>query len=67
VAAVPQNCWCVCSISMFLRRRKKIYSWLKRRSSSVARENKSFGYLKSAVFWDITQCGPCRNRHFGGT
>jgi hypothetical protein len=23
--------------------------------------------LKNAVFWDVTPCGPCKNRRFGGT
>jgi hypothetical protein len=22
-------------------------------------------YLKNAVFWDVTPCGSCKNRHFG--
>jgi hypothetical protein len=21
--------------------------------------------MKNAVFWDVTPCGPCKNRHFG--
>jgi hypothetical protein len=23
--------------------------------------------LKNGVFWDVTPCGPCNNRRFGGT
>jgi hypothetical protein len=23
--------------------------------------------IKNTVFWDVTQCGSCKNRHFGGT
>jgi hypothetical protein len=23
--------------------------------------------MKNAVFWDVTQCGSCKNRYFGGT
>jgi hypothetical protein len=23
--------------------------------------------MKNAVFWDVTSCGSCKNRHFGGT
>jgi hypothetical protein len=23
--------------------------------------------MKNAVFWDVTPCGSCKNRHFGGT
>jgi hypothetical protein len=23
--------------------------------------------MKNAVFWDVTQCGSCKNRSFGGT
>jgi hypothetical protein len=23
--------------------------------------------MKNAVFWDVTQCGPCKNRRIGGT
>jgi hypothetical protein len=23
--------------------------------------------IKNAVFWDVTPCGPCKNRRFGGT
>jgi hypothetical protein len=23
--------------------------------------------LKNGVFWDVTPCGSCKNRHFGGT
>jgi hypothetical protein len=23
--------------------------------------------VKNAVFWDVTQCGFCKNRFFGGT
>jgi hypothetical protein len=22
--------------------------------------------MKNAVFWDVTPCGPCKNRRFGG-
>jgi hypothetical protein len=21
--------------------------------------------MKNALFWDVTQCGSCKNRHFG--
>jgi hypothetical protein len=24
-------------------------------------------YEKNGVFWDVTLCGPCKNRRFGGT
>jgi hypothetical protein len=24
-------------------------------------------FLKNAVFWDVTPCGSCKNRRFGGT
>jgi hypothetical protein len=23
--------------------------------------------MKNVVFWDVTQCGSCKNRRFGGT
>jgi hypothetical protein len=23
--------------------------------------------MKNAVFWDVTTCGSCKNRHLGGT
>jgi hypothetical protein len=23
--------------------------------------------MKNGVFWDVTLCGSCKNRHFGGT
>jgi hypothetical protein len=23
--------------------------------------------MKNAVFWEVTQCGSCKNRRFGGT
>jgi hypothetical protein len=23
--------------------------------------------MKSGVFWDVTPCGPCKNRRFGAT
>jgi hypothetical protein len=23
--------------------------------------------MKNGVFWDVTLCGSCNNRHFGGT
>jgi hypothetical protein len=23
--------------------------------------------VKNAVFWDVTPCGSCKSRHFGGT
>jgi hypothetical protein len=23
--------------------------------------------MKNAVFWDVTLCGSCKNRRFGGT
>jgi hypothetical protein len=23
--------------------------------------------MKNGVIWDVTPCGPCKNRHFGGT
>jgi hypothetical protein len=23
--------------------------------------------MKNGVFWDVTQCGSCKNRRFGGT
>jgi hypothetical protein len=23
--------------------------------------------MKKGVFWDVTQCGPCKNRRIGGT
>jgi hypothetical protein len=23
--------------------------------------------MKNAVFWDVTPCGPCKNRRFAGT
>jgi hypothetical protein len=23
--------------------------------------------MKNAVFWDVTPCGSCKNRYFGGT
>jgi hypothetical protein len=22
--------------------------------------------MKNCIFWDVTSCGPCQNRHFGG-
>jgi hypothetical protein len=25
------------------------------------------GELKKGVFWDVTPCGSCKNRRFGGT
>jgi hypothetical protein len=27
----------------------------------------SITQLKNGVFWDVTPCGSCKNRHFGGT
>jgi hypothetical protein len=24
-------------------------------------------YIKNGVFWDVTPCGSCKNRRFGGT
>jgi hypothetical protein len=27
----------------------------------------TFRYMKNGVFWDVTPCGSCRNRRFGGT
>jgi hypothetical protein len=24
-------------------------------------------YIENAVFWDVTPCGSCKNRRFGGT
>jgi hypothetical protein len=24
-------------------------------------------YISDAVFWDVTRCGSCKARHFGGT
>jgi hypothetical protein len=30
-------------------------------------KGRSFRVLKNAVFWDVTPCGSCRNRRFGGT
>jgi hypothetical protein len=27
----------------------------------------SLQYKKNAIFWDVTPCGPCKNRRFGGT
>jgi hypothetical protein len=29
--------------------------------------NNLYVYLKNAVFWDVTPCGFCKNRRFGGT
>jgi hypothetical protein len=26
-----------------------------------------YSILKNGVFWDVTLCGPCKNRRFGGT
>jgi hypothetical protein len=23
--------------------------------------------LKNSIFWEVTQCGSCKNRRFGGT
>jgi hypothetical protein len=23
--------------------------------------------MRNAIFWDVTPCGSCKNRHFGGT
>jgi hypothetical protein len=25
-----------------------------------------YNFLKNAVFWDVTPCGSCKNRRFGG-
>jgi hypothetical protein len=33
---------------------------------SHRRENLK-SYMKNAFFWDITSCGSCKTRHFGGT
>jgi hypothetical protein len=27
----------------------------------------NYGPLKNGVFWDVTPCGFCKNRRFGGT
>jgi hypothetical protein len=29
--------------------------------------HRSVGTLKNAVFWDVTPCGSCKSRRFGGT
>jgi hypothetical protein len=28
---------------------------------------KTYKYTKNGVFWDVTLCGNCKNRRFGGT
>jgi hypothetical protein len=44
------------------------------RSSSAASEYRSGRFeaftavtMKNNVFWDVTPCGSCKNRRFGGT
>jgi hypothetical protein len=27
----------------------------------------AFSFVKNSVFWDVTPCGSCKNRRFGGT
>jgi hypothetical protein len=34
---------------------------------SAPRKGKEGILLKNGVFWDISQCGSCKNWHFGGT
>jgi hypothetical protein len=29
------------------------------------KDNK-YSYLKNGIFWDVTPCGSCKNRRFGG-
>jgi hypothetical protein len=34
---------------------------------SVFGTNIEQSFIKNGVFWDVTPCGPCKNRRFGGT
>jgi hypothetical protein len=36
-------------------------------SNSVRFEVSTLVTMKNAIFWDVTPCGPSKNRHFGGT
>jgi hypothetical protein len=31
------------------------------------RKSAKYSFLKNGVFWDVTLCGNCKNRNFGGT
>jgi hypothetical protein len=33
----------------------------------IKHSNQQAGNMKNGVFWDITPCGSCKNRRFGGT
>jgi hypothetical protein len=34
---------------------------------SMGEHRKTFYVIKNSVFWDVTPCGSCKNRRFGGT
>jgi hypothetical protein len=40
---------------------------LRRNSASVRFEVFTAVTMKNGVFWDVTPCGSCKNRRFGGT
>jgi hypothetical protein len=33
----------------------------------IYRSHKHTDLMKNGVFWDVTPCGSCKNRRFGGT
>jgi hypothetical protein len=33
----------------------------------TVKSNKGSLLLKNGIFWDVTPCGSCKNRRFGGT
>jgi hypothetical protein len=37
------------------------------RSGYVKIDAKETVTMKNGVFWDVTPCGSCKNRRFGGT
>jgi hypothetical protein len=41
--------------------------WAKRNTISVRFEVFTAVTMKNGVFWDVTPCGSCKNRRFGGT
>jgi hypothetical protein len=45
--------------------RLKVRCWLKKWLLGVLLNTRDL--LKNVVFWDVTSCGSCKNRRFGGT
>jgi hypothetical protein len=48
------------------RRKMKITERIGTKKLERKMEGKS-AKLKNGVFWDVTPCGSCKNRRFGGT